>query len=164
MEILVQIPAGQRWWRPVARCLAVAVVATATAACGASADSDATTAKINTNVAAPSICVDQWNGPDNSNRQALARSELTVGEVSQYVEYGDSITGGSEQPADQETHGCGYLFHNASDYQSFTGRWEGSGQFSWDSQASGRGTWTAQQQAITHDNVRVNADGTITPR
>jgi hypothetical protein len=105
-------------------------------------------------------CFAAWNARGNErNRADLLRRGFTIGSVEGGVVIGDPAPAGSQH----EGHLCGYLFHSAARFVSYTGDWRGD-TLLWTNSEGLHGRWTPAQQRSQPDNVRVAEDGRIASR
>jgi hypothetical protein len=110
-------------------------------------------------------CLEAWNaGGNEANRDRVSETDFQVGSVSRWHQIADF---GSEQPApppaEHESEGCRYLFHDDHRFISFSGRWEGDALV-WGVPQMLQGSWSPEQQQSQRDEVGLVVDGQIERR
>ncbi len=123
-------------------------------------------------------CFDVWNGSSNKAQQARVAHRFPSASVTNWMAQAsagsideswtassatDSQAAGSGNLGGRASHGCGYLFHTARRFVSFSAELEGE-TVRWNVQRPLRGSWSRRQQAAARDNATVDGEGLLAPR
>src|SRR6476646_5169688 len=97
-------------------------------------------------------CFVAWNAPSNQRNRSAVAGRFTVARVSNWTA---QASGGEDQ-----SQGCGYLFHTSDRYLSISGAWDGR-TIRWGVPPTIQGPWSPEQQASGEDNASVNPEGRL---